>query len=131
MTTTEIEARYLQGVLQEIAYLIGLAATLKLVEAYGGVRLYVPKRFDPDHPLVKLIGHANAAKLVECYGGDEHFDIPRAAAATRAARNALIREERLRGATRREIALRYGLTERQICNIIGDEPEDDRQGGLF
>lgn len=129
--TAGIEARYLPSILQDMAELIGLPATLKLVEAYGGVRLYIPKRFDPDHPLVKLVGHAHAAKLCESYGGELHFDIPRAVAATRAARDARMRNDRSLGATHRELALRYVLTERQIRNILGDEEEDDRQAGLF
>lgn len=129
--TTDIEARYLPSILQDMAELIGLPATLKLVEAYGGVRLYIPKRFDPDHPLVKLVGHAHAAKLCESYGGELHFDIPRAVAATRAARDARMRNDRSLGVTHRELALRYVLTERQIRNILGDEEEDDRQAGLF
>lgn len=127
---TTIESRYLPGILQDLAELIGLAATLRLVEAYGGVRLYVPKRFDPDHPIVKLIGHALAVLLVEAYGGEDHFDIPRAIAATRAARDARMRRERTLGATHRELALRNGLTERQVRNILGSE-EDDRQMGMF
>lgn len=129
--TADIEARYLPSILQDMAELIGLPATLKLVEAYGGVRLYIPKRFDPDHPLVKLVGHAHAAKLCESYGGELHFDIPRAVAATRAARDARMRNDRALGATHRELALRYVLTERQIRNILGDDEEDDRQVGLF
>lgn len=129
--TTEIEARYLPGVLQEIAELIGLPGTLKLVEVYGGVRLYVPKRMEQDHPLASLIGFDNAATLAATYGGELHFDIPRAVAATRAARDRRIRDDRATGRTHRELALRYGLTERQIRNILGDEGEDDRQVGLF
>lgn len=127
---TTVEARYLPRILQDLAEIIGLAATLRLVEAYGGVRLYVPKRFDPDHPIVKLIGHAPAVLLVEAYGGEAHFDIPRAIAATRAVRDNGIRRDRDFGASHRELALRNGLTERQIRNILGDE-EDDRQVGLF
>ena len=129
--TSEIEARYLPGILQEIAEMIGLPATLKLVEAYGGVRLYIPKRYDPDHPLVKLIGHAHAARLCETYGGEMHFDIPRAVAATRAARDARIRNDRSMRATHRELALRYMLTERQIRNILGEDKGDVRQVALF
>lgn len=129
--STEIEARYLPGILQELADLIGLPGTLKLVEAYGGVRLYVPKKIDAAHELARLIGLDHATTLAETYGGEDHFDIPRAVAATRAARDSRIRADRAAGMTHRELALRYGLTERQIRNILGDEGEDDRQVGLF
>lgn len=126
-----LEARYLPGVLQDIAELIGLPSTLKLVEAYGGVRLYVPKKIDAEHDLSRLIGLEQATTLAENYGGEDHFDIPRAVAATRAARDTCIRADRANGMTHRELALKNKLTERQIRTILGDEPGDDRQDNLF
>lgn len=125
----EIEARYLPPILREIVGHIGLPATLVLVQHYGGTQLYVPVKFDPDHPLVKLLGHPAAAKLVAVYGGREHFDIPKGEIAVKAARDARIRVERP-GCTHAQLALRYRLTERQIRNILGPEV-DDRQVGLF
>lgn len=129
--SAEIEARYLPGVLQEIAELIGLPGTLKLVETYGGARLYVPKKIDAAHDLARLIGLDHATLLADTYGGEDHFDIPRAVTATRAARDARIRADRATGTTHRELALANKLTERQIRNILGVEEEDDRQVGLF
>lgn len=129
--TIELEARYLPGVLQEIAELIGLPGTLKLVETYGGVRLYVPKKIDAAHDLARLIGLDHATLLADTYGGEDHFDIPRAVAATRAVRDVHIRAARADGMTHRELALANKLTERQIRTILGDEGEDDRQIGLF
>ena len=128
--TTDIEARYLPGILQEIAELIGLPATLALVRAYGGTRLYVPKRYDPDHPIIKHVGHAAAAKLAKTYGGLEHFDLPKGEIAVKAARDKQIRNERAEGATHAALAIRHHLTERQIRNILGPE-DDDRQVALF
>lgn len=127
----DLEQRYLPGVLQDIAELIGLPGTLKLVETYGGVRLYVPKKLDAAHDLARLIGLDRATLLAETYGGQDHFDIPRAVAATRAARDARIRADRADGMTHRELALANRLTERQIRTILGDEPEDDRQVRMF
>lgn len=121
----------LPGILQEFAELIGMDATLRIVENYGGVRLHIPKRYYPNHPLAKLIGHANAVKLSEVYGGEEHFDIARCVSAARAARDAFILAERASGATHRELALKHRMTERNIRNILSVEEEDDRQVGLF
>lgn len=125
----DVEARYLPGVLLEMVRLVGLPATLAIVRAYRGIQLYVPSRFDPDHPLVKLAGHAAAAALIERYGGDK-FDIPRALIAIKAVRDKRIRAERAAGATHARLAITYELTERQIRNILGPE-EDDRQMGMF
>jgi hypothetical protein len=126
-----IEARYLPGILQEFASLIGLAGTLRIVETYGGVRLYVPKTVDGDHDLARLIGLEAARKLAAEYGGEMHMDIPRAVAATRAAFRASIRADRAAGLTHRELALKYKMTERHIRNILGVKEEDDRQVALF
>lgn len=120
----------LPGILRELVDLIGLAATQKLVERYGGVRLYVPKQFDPEHALVKLIGHTAAAKLVTAFGGQDHFDIPKALSATIAVRNARIKAE-YGELSQRTLALKYDLTERQIRNILAGVAEDDGQSDLF
>ena len=127
---SELELRYLPPILREMAGLIGLAPTLKIVHAYGGTRLYVPKRYDPEHPLSKLIGHALAVKFFEAFGGLEHFDIPKGEIAVKAARDRQIRAERTEGATHAALAIRYNLTERQIRNILGPE-ETTRQIDLF
>ncbi len=127
---TGLDESLLPGILQEIAGLIGLPATLQLVRYYGGVRLYVPKRFDPDHVLVKVVGHAAAAKLVENFGGEDHFDIPLARAAVLAVRNASIRVEYCE-LSQRQLALKYSLTERQVRNILTGVEEDDGQTDLF
>lgn len=120
----------LPGVLREIADLIGLPATLILVEAYGGVRLYVPYKVPADHPLALLIGLSAAEKLAEVFGGSEHFDIPRAVAIARQARNRKLREDRTTGMSHRNLAQQYGMTERQVRNILGEEV-DDRQIEMF
>jgi Mor family transcriptional regulator len=126
----EIEARYLPPILQEIAELIGLQATLVLVKSYGGTRLYVPKRFDSDHPIVKLIGHEQAARFFEKFGGQDQFDFPKGEIAVKAARDKQIRGQRADGATHARLAVTHGLSERQIRNILGPEV-DDKQIGLF
>ncbi|SOD42310.1 Mor transcription activator family protein [Nitrosovibrio sp. Nv4] len=126
----ELDESLLPGILRDIARLIGLPGTLQLVKHYGGVRLYVPKRFDPDHVLVKVIGPVAVIILIKHFGGEAHFDIPRALAAANAVRNAAIRAEYAELSQRR-LAQKYNLTERQVRNILaGDEP-DEMQEKLF
>lgn len=124
---TEDCTSLLPGVLREIEPLIGMAATLRLVEAYGGVRLYVPRQMHARHPLARLLGLDAAQRLAEMFGGEEHFDIPRAVAIARQVRNRQLRSER-NEKSQRELALQYGLTERQVRNILGDQ--DDAQQEL-
>lgn len=127
----EPDESLLPGILQEIAELIGLPATLKLVSHYGGVRLYVPKRLPADHILITIVGEAAALSLVERFGGLDHFDIPKAQAISVALRNRKIREE-YPSLSQRKLALKYGLTERQVRKILAvEQASETRQMGLF
>ncbi|WP_052494015.1 Mor transcription activator family protein [Nitrosospira sp. NpAV] len=126
----EIDESLLPGILRDIAGLIGLPGTLTLVQHYGGVRLYIPKRFDPDHVLVKILGAAAVVKLIEHFGGEDHFDIPKALIASVAVRNAKIKVE-YGELSQRQLALKYDLTERQVRNILAGVEEDDGQVALF
>lgn len=130
MKPESINIGLLPLILQDMAGLIGLPLTMRLVEKHGGTRLYVPKgEMADDHALVKLIGREAAEKLQSMYGGDEHFDIPLALRAIKAVRNAEIKALRPR-VSERELAREYHTTERNIRLICG-KMEDDRQQGLF
>ena len=125
-----IDIGLLEPILQDLVELIGLHPTMQLVQAYGGVRLYVPKlALEADHPLARLIGSEAAKKLQAMYGGEPHFDIPKAERALRAVRDAEICRQRLNTSVRL-LALEYRLTERQIRTICG-EMVDDRQQTIF
>jgi hypothetical protein len=128
-----VRLSHLPETVLEMVELIGMPAALKIVESYGGVRLYVPQTIVPDHPLEQLIGRTNAEKLAARYGGEHHFDIPRCVEAARHARDDAIAAEFLAGASYRTLAQRYRLTERSIGNILTRKriTEDDRQTSLF
>ena len=126
-----VDLGLLPGALREIAELIGLPAALTLSRVYGG--LYVPRRYDPEHPLVKLLGHQAAIRLIDNYGGLEHFDVPMAASVTRELRNRAIRRDRARGDSCSTLARRYQMTERTIWTILAQSAAEDapRQAALF
>jgi hypothetical protein len=116
--------------LHDVVELIGLAATLKLVEHYGGlIALYVPREIEPGHHLARNLGLAPARKLASRYGTDTLRNIPRCEEGLRRIRNAEIKARRGEGAAR--LALEYGLTERQIWTILGEDEADARQAALF
>lgn len=50
-------------VFQEIADVIGVDKTRRLVELFGGVVVYIPKKPGPGHWLVEAIGQEDAHKL--------------------------------------------------------------------
>lgn len=125
---TAISAELLPKVLRDFVQLIGLAATMILVERFGGSRLYIPINPHEDHHLAKLIGLNNLVKLSRVYGLEDHFDIPRALRALRHIRDEKIRAEYgLKSAS--ILARENGLTERQIFNIVG--PDNSTQNKLF
>ncbi len=127
-----MRAELLPESLHEIADLIGLPATLKLVERWGGlIKLYIPLEITPEHPLAVTLGWEAAQALVVTYGGDEIRNIPRCAAGIRTLRNVAIRTEHDAGVSAVRLALKHGLTERQIWTILGEETDDDRQSALF
>lgn len=119
--------------LREVVDLIGLAATLKLVEHFGGrTQLYVPRDIDHDHPIAQAVGITAARKLATVYSADTLRNIPRCAEGLRRIRNTEIRA-RHPAESAATLALAFGLTERQIWTILGedDEEADARQAALF
>lgn len=120
----------LPGSMVELVDVIGLPAVLKLMDAFGGTELWVPKRLAHDHPLVEALGAEAAQCLVE-HAPCENIRVPRGAGIIREVRNRAIRRERRAGALISELALRYQLTERQVLTILHSEPADDRQQDLF
>lgn len=122
-----IDERLLPGIVREISELIGLNATLKLVEHYPGIPMWVPVKFDPEHVLVKIVGHEAASKLVDNYGG-ESYAMPKCMDAIRAVRNAKICAS---DKSQRQLAIEHGLTVRQIRNIQSGIELDDGQDELF
>ena len=132
-----IDSDLLPPLLQDFERIIGLAATLDLVRAYGGLRIYIPTpaRVQPDHPIAKIIGVDALMALAEVYGAEDHFSLPKAERAILAVRNARIARAYETHKTARELAAENNLTERQIERILSaagvTAPVDRRQGSLF
>lgn len=119
MIHDEIDINILPGVLREMTGLIGLPATMQIVQRHGGTRLWVPALVEtlaPDHKLVKLVGMAAARKLSKQYGC-ETLEIPKAERALRAIRDKAIREQ-WPTKSQSQLAREYNLTERQVRTIL-------------
>lgn len=117
---------------QELVTVVGLTAALRIVEARGGIRLYVPMVASADHWLAALIGLPALEQLVAYYQGDT-LEIPRCVEALRAVRELEIVREAQRGASTAQLARRHGYTERGIRKLRRrvEAQYDPRQGGLF
>jgi len=114
------DAERLPNSLKEMVDIIGLEAVEKLVLAYGGTRLTVPKTMHEGHRLAKLLGLEFAQRLSENYAL-ERFDVPTANVATKAIRNRRIRELNRRDKVSvRLLARQFDLSERQVWSILAE-----------
>ena len=89
--------------------IIGAEATLALIEAHGGTRLYMPKRSAGSTPEA-AIGPEAAAKLAESHGG-ETLRIP-------IAREWRVRCYRAMGMSYTQIAKKTGLHDGSVHRIL-------------
>lgn len=121
----DLSTGLLPQVLQDFVRLIGLPATMQVVSRHGGRRLYIPLNPTPDHHLAQLIGLEKLAQLSAVYGREDHFDIPKAVVALRHLRDQRIRSE-IGPKSASKLAAENNLTERQIWNIIGRAPDENR-----
>jgi hypothetical protein len=62
-------ASALPGVLHRIARVAGIQAAWEIVNACGGVRVYIPAKAEQDHWLTALVGFDAAAKICEEFRG--------------------------------------------------------------
>jgi mannose/fructose-specific phosphotransferase system component IIA len=129
LLTIKLDEQILPPLVRDIAKVIGLAETLKLVDHFGGTTMRVPVRFKPDHVLCKIIGPASTVELIKVFEG-EALEIAKCDDAMRMVRNRLIVES---DKIQKELAREWGLTERQIRNIKSkdDLGFDERQDRLF
>ena len=98
---------------QEMADVIGLEATIKIVEARGGRRLTVPRNTAHGHWLEELIGLDAFGKLVSYYDGEE-IEIPRCVTAMSRARALSVLKS---GASISEAAEVLGYTMRGVTKL--------------
>jgi hypothetical protein len=130
-TLHQVDANDLPPRLAALAALIGLPATLRLVEARGGTRIYVPDIANHDHWLARLLGLPALQALVAEHARD-YLELDRAASALRAARDRQIIIDVREGASTASVALQCGLTQRQVFNILArTHVATDDQPDLF
>lgn len=115
--TTALAIDYLPESLRDVGDFLGMEAAMALLDKFAGIRLFIPKHVGVEHFLSQKLGHEAAQKLSRIYGG-ETLTIPRAVRAKRRLRNLAIVAHYDRGASVRQLAGEYQLTERQIYTIL-------------
>lgn len=111
----QVDPRLLPPQLRELVRLIGLAHTLRLVEARGGAPLYVGLSVEGAGVLRELLPAEAVAALVAHYAGHT-LRLPKPDKILQQLRDRAIRAAR-GAATKRELATLYGLTTERVRQI--------------
>ena len=106
--------------MQPIIDAIGFDATITLVAALGGTRVYLSR--SPDSPVARAIGADHHAVLLHEIGAGP-LDVPRCLNWVLARRNEEIIARSLAGETQDELARRFRLTDRHIRRILQTETQ--------
>jgi Mor family transcriptional regulator len=111
--------------LEELVQAIGLPATRRLLDAFGGVRVYFPhqSRVRADSDLARTIG-AEAVQRLGALWPSVYVTLPQAVAYLRRERNRAIHRDR-DALTIRELALKYELCERAVYAIMSNPPPEE------
>jgi len=94
--------------------LIGEEATAKLIERFGGTRLYIPHCPTPDDALVQAVGEKPALKLAHTFGG-ERVEVPNPPP-----RRMRILAMRASGRSVESIARALGCTRRRVFQVLAE-----------
>jgi hypothetical protein len=121
---------------QEIADVLGRERALFLIgqlpRCYAGkegrkssrVILYVPKRIQPDHPLVRILGYPDAQKLARAFGG-EILQVANCAEIYRRFRDASIRQMAAARASVQAIAELMQVSKRHVQDVLRENPQEE------
>jgi len=108
----------------ELEALIGEVALVRLAEAFGGTRLYIPEKMSAAHEIAKAIGLEAAQAMVRQLGAGQ-LKVP-------LAREQRARQYRAAGWSNARIARALMITESGVEKLFRRVAErDDRQGRLF
>jgi len=114
--------------------LIGEHHAFRLISICGGTRIYIPtvEHCKEQHYLAQAIGLDNLIILAREFGSDR-IEVPIGQAELKKMRNQEIIAMFREGGNQSTLALRFGMTERQIRTIISRRPPviDTNQLPLF
>lgn len=115
-----------RAVAEDLAAVIGAEATRKLMAAFAGREIWVPKKASGHHPIAVAIGEEKAALLCEYYI-DVRLDFPVSPAKRRR-----ILDLAASGRSNGLIAAELLVTERFVRKVLAESRKaDTRQRSLF
>lgn len=107
----------------ELEALIGEEALVRLAEAFGGTRLFVPVKMTARHEIAGAIGLDAARKLSERLAPD-YIPVP-------LAREKRARHYRAHGLSNAQIARRLGITESAVNRLFARSPAVPAKGSAL
>jgi hypothetical protein len=108
--------RALPESMRDLLQFIPLDAVLKILEVYGGIRLYIPDRPVPDKGLGAIIG-LEAAQSLASYAGSNWIQVPTLHKSKILARRASVLESLACGTSLTATARAFGMTSRNVSYI--------------
>ena len=119
----------LPGSLIDLAETLGLAATWKLIECFGGQEIKFPKNPGPDHKIILALGEQHGFDICHHLAGNFVY-VPHAKAGSdiRKQVDALEKQHLSRG----EIASKLGISQRHVRRVANRVPgRDPNQLDMF
>lgn len=109
---------------------IGIAETLRLLEARGGIPTYIPE--DPARSCLSDVLQPESVAALSRSFGRLRLDLPKADKMRKQLRDHYVREARRQGAkSGRQLARELGLSWRMIKYISAEDPDEHDTGDLF
>lgn len=104
------------GVLSVVADALGEDKARVLAKAFGGRRLYVPRKIQAAHPIALALGHPAAEDLLGLFAG-KTIDVPLGPESASARNAAAILDMAARGARTHEIADALSICARTVQRV--------------
>jgi Homeodomain-like domain len=109
-----------------VAEVIGKQAMLRLSLAFRGLRIFIPKSYNDQHPMVQAIGRTAADNLADFFGGTTMV-VP----STLGVKAEVFRLADSGNYTRHEIAAQLYISERQVYRWLDERQKGRHQMDLF
>lgn len=114
---TPLLAEDLPASVVDLLVVIGLDGVTRLMENFGGTRIWIPFEYHPGDAISKTLGEEATRRLIR-YARLQQILVPIGAQARRKARDRVLIARRAEGATVRELAKEYRLGERAVWRIL-------------
>jgi len=100
---------------------LGYDGLTRLLDAYAGECIYVPKAVTADHALALALGLETAQALCRTVGSSGGFRVPTGHDLRRRLRDREIRALRAEGMSLRSLVRRFKLSECRICAVLAQK----------